>query len=202
MAKLYFKFGAVGSSKTAQALMTKFNYEEKEKKVWLIKPAAAHRDDRVDVFGDLTTTVKSGIGLNAIAEAIRREDNLVEKFESRRAKRNADVIICDDCQFLTAAQVEQLKEIVDRFEIPVLCFGLRSDGGTRLFEGSRRLFEIADSISEVKSICVCGRKATVNGCFSAEGQLMTESGAVGEKYEGLCYHCYKKLLSKKTEEPV
>ena len=120
MAKLYFKFGAMGSSKTANALMTKFNYEEKGKKVWLIKSAVDDRDGKA--------ILKSRIGLQAQADVIETNDSILE-----RLPENVDVIICDECQFLTESQVDQLRMIVSDKNIPVLCFGLRADFLTHLF---------------------------------------------------------------------
>ena len=151
MAKLYFKYGAMGSSKTATALITKYNYEERGMRVWLIKPAADRRDGEF--------TLRSRIGLTAQCEAIGPECDLRERYA---AHGKADVIIVDECQFLTGEQIDQLRELVDRENLPVLCFGLRTDFQTKLFPGSRRLFELADSITEIKTICDCGRKATTN----------------------------------------
>ena len=193
MAKLYFKFGAMGSSKTAQALMTKFNYEEKDKTVWLIKPAIDTRDDRIE-NGRRIAEARSRIGLSAPADAVAEGDDLLALFRARSESTPTDVIICDECQFLTGKQVEQLKYIVDRFDVPVLCFGLRADFQTKMFPGSKRLFEIADSISEIKSICRCGRKATVNARFDKNGKIITEGAQVclggNDKYVGMCSRCY------------
>ena len=203
MAKLYFKFGAMGSSKTAQALMTKFNYEEKDQTVWLIKPATDTRDDRVDGDGKLVTVLRSRIGLYAAAEAVGSDVDLFEEFKARSAdgKKYTDVVICDECQFLTERQVEQLKDMADKLDVPALCFGLRADFRTRLFPGSKRLFEIADSITEIKSICRCGRKATVNARFDDDGEIVTEGAQVvlggNDRYEGMCYKCYRELIEKK-----
>lgn len=200
MAKLYFKFGAMGSSKTAQALMTKFNYEEKQKNVWLIKPATDNRDDRLDSEGNISTEIWSRIGLHAPAEAIRADEDISLLFNSKSKKNKIDVIICDECQFLTEKQVNDLKFIADELDVPVLCFGLRSDFQTKLFPGSKRLFEIADSISEIKSICRCGRKATVNARFDDFSRIIIEGDQVciggNDRYEGMCYKCYMKLINK------
>lgn len=200
MAKLYFKFGAMGSSKTAQALMTKFNYEEKEKKVWLIKPATDTRDDTVDEHGIIHTMVKSRVGLYAEAEAVGAEMNLYERtVEANMLTCTVDVIICDECQFLTEKQVNELKDVADLLDVPVLCFGLRADFQTKLFAGSKRLLEIADSITEIKSICKCGRKATVNARFDDNGKIVTEGAQVclggNDRYEGMCYKCYRALIA-------
>jgi len=190
MAKLYFKFGAMGSSKTAQALMTKFNYEEKGNKVWLIKPCADTRDGEA--------VLMSRIGLGAVADIVGPDDNIINRYAD--LPERVDVIICDECQFLSMEQIDQLKTIVDDLDVPVLCFGLRTDFRTKMFPGSMRLLEIADSITEIKSVCRCGRKATVNGRFDEDGKILIEGDQVfmggSETYEGLCYKCYKKLVEK------
>ncbi|MBQ9468355.1 MAG: thymidine kinase [Clostridia bacterium] len=203
MAKLYFKFGAMGSSKTAQALMTKFNYEEKDQTVWLIKPATDTRDDRRDENGRILSVARSRIGLEAPAEAIPADADLLKTFLERSGERSyRDVIICDECQFLTPRQVDELKDLADLYDVPVLCFGLRADFQTLLFPGSKRLFEIADSISEIKSVCRCGRKATVNARFDDNGRIVVEGEQVclggNDRYEGMCYRCYKTLIEKET----
>lgn len=123
MAKLYFKYGAMGSSKSAQALMTKFNYEEKDRKVWLIKPSIDTRDG--------SDTVYSRIGLSAKAQVISPQDDIYEMFGEKC--RDADVVISDESQFFTEDQIDQLRRIVDECDIPVLCFGLRTDFLTHVF---------------------------------------------------------------------
>ena len=194
MAKLYFKFGAMGSSKTANALMTKFNYEEKGKKVWLIKPALDDRDGQ-DIL-------RSRIGLEAKAVVIQQNDDILEKIPEE-----VDVVICDECQFLTEDQVDQLRIVVSEKNIPVLCFGLRADFMTHLFSGSKRLFELADSITEIKSICKCGAKAIVNARFDATGHVCTggEQVVIGgnDVYEGMCYSCWHKMIvENKTRDEM
>ena len=106
MAKLYYKFGAMGSSKTANALMTKFNYEEKGATVWLIKPETDNRDDYTDENGNVVTVVKSRIGLSAVANVIKASDDIAKKFIGMKDDFPMDVIICDECQFLTEEQVD------------------------------------------------------------------------------------------------
>ena len=198
MAKLYYKFGAMGSSKTANALMTKFNYEEKGATVWLVKPETDNRDDYIDENGNVVTVVKSRIGLSAIANVIKASDDIAKKFIGMKDDFPMDVIICDECQFLTEEQVDQLKYIAEYRDIPVLCFGLRSDFRTKLFPGSMRLFELADSISEIKSVCTCGKKATVNARFGADGKVVTDGEQIeiggNEKYEGMCWRCWQDLI--------
>ena len=186
MAKLYFKYGAMGSSKTAQALITKYNYEENDMRVWLIKPATDRRDG--------ASVVKSRIGLMAEAEAIGPEADLFALFP----QRHADVVIVDECQFFSPEQIDQLRRIVDELEIPVLCFGLRSDFQTKLFPGSRRLFELADSIQEIKTICDCGSKATVNARVDGEGYVITEGAQVvlggNDCYIAMCHRCWQNAI--------
>ena len=186
MAKLYFKYGAMGSSKTAQALITKYNYEENDLKVWLIKPAADTRDG--------VQILRSRIGLAATVEVIPPEVDLYETFQMKKAGR-CDVIIVDECQFLTETQIDQLRTIVNDYNIPVMCFGLRTDFQTRLFPGSRRLMEVADTIQEIKTICDCGAKATVNARIS-DGYIVTEGAQVvlggNDCYIAMCHKCYIK----------
>lgn len=185
MAKLYFKYGAMGSSKTAQALITKYNYEENDLRVWLIKPSADTRDG-ADIL-------RSRIGLEAKVEVIQPQGDILERFRSTRLGR-CDVIIVDECQFLSPEQVDQLREIVDDFGIPVICFGLRTDFRIRLFPGSRRLMELADSILEVKTICDCGAKATVNARIDSQGYIVTQGAQIqlggNDSYIAMCHRCY------------
>lgn len=142
MAKLYFKYGAMGSSKTAQALITKYNYEENDLKVWLIKPSADMRDGE--------TILRSRIGLEASVEIVAPSEDVYACFRDRQLG-HCDVIIVDECQFLEPEQVDQLRAIVDDYNLPVMCFGLRTDFQCHLFAGSRRLMEVADSILEIKN---------------------------------------------------
>ena len=197
MSNLYFKFGAMASSKTANALMTRFNYEEKGNHVWLIKPDLDNRDDYTDENGVRVTVVKSRIGLSAVADVVGRDEDIHARFVALNEKQPVDVIICDECQFLTAAQVDQMKYIAEYCDTPVLCFGLRSDFLTHLFEGSKRLFEIADSITEIKSVCRCGKKAIVNARI-ADGRVVTQGDQIeiggNDKYEGMCWGCWQNRI--------
>ena len=189
MAKLYFKYGAMGSSKTANALITKFNYEERGMKVWLIKPAL---DDR-----DGVAAVRSRIGLSANAYVMQADTNI---FEEYKKYSDCDVIIADECQFLTPTQIDDLRRIVDELDIPVLCYGLRTDFLTKLFPGSLRLFEVADSITEIKTICECGKKAIVNARIDGEGKVVTEGGQIliggNDSYIAMCHSCWKNAIAK------
>ena len=183
MAKLYFKYGAMGSSKTANALIAKFNYEERDMKVWLIKPDVDNRDG--------VAVVRSRIGLEAPATVIRASDDILEMYEELD---DIDVIIADECQFFTEDHIDQMRQIVDNFDVPVMCFGLRTDFRTKLFPGSRRLFELADSITEIKTICECGAKATVNARIAPDGRVITSGQQVfiggNDSYIAMCHKCY------------
>ena len=194
MAKLYFKYGAMGSSKTAQALITKFNYEERGMKVWLIKPAIDNRDGR-DV-------IKSRIGLYAHSTTIDKNESIINLFLADRG--DVDVIIADECQFFTKEQIDDLRLIVDDYDIPVLCFGLRTDFLCDLFEGSRRLFEVADSIAEIKTICECGSKATVNARLDANMNVVTEGSQVmiggNESYVAMCHKCWRERIKTQNNK--
>lgn len=189
MAKLYFKYGAMGSSKTAQALITKYNYEENDLRVWLLKPVTDQRDG--------LCTIRSRIGLEAEAETIAPDTDVYEMFASRR---DADVVIVDECQFFTPEQIDQLRKIVDDFNAPVLCFGLRTDFLTKAFPGSARLLEIADNIEEIKTICDCGAKATVNARIDANGHVVTQGDQVflggNDAYIAMCHRCYIKSIQE------
>ena len=184
MAKLYFKYGAMGSSKTAQALITKYNYEENDMKVWLIKPSADTRDG--------VQILRSRIGLAAAVEVMAPDMDIYEKFRQTRLG-SCDAVICDECQFLTEEQIDQLRAIVNECNVPVMCFGLRTDFQTRLFPGSRRLMELADCIEEIKTMCDCGSKATVNARIN-DGYIVTEGAQVvlggNDSYIAMCHKCY------------
>ena len=185
MAKLYFKYGAMGSSKTAQALITKYNYEENDLRVWLIKPSADVRDG--------AQILRSRIGLEAEVDTVPPEQDIYQRFQAEQAGK-CDVIIVDECQFLTQAQVDQLRSIVNDFGIPVMCVGLRTDFQTHLFPGSLRLMEIADTIQEIKTICDCGAKATVNARIDETGHIITQGAQVvlggNDSYIAMCHRCY------------
>lgn len=184
MGKLYFRYGAMGSSKTANALMVRYNYIEKGQNAILLKPKADNRD------GD--TTIRSRIGLSA--ECTFVEDFLDEvKNEWYTGKSNAwdklDCVIVDEAQFLTEEQVNLLAEIVDKYDLPVICYGLRTDFTSHLFTGSKRLMEIANYIEEVPTVCWCGRRAhfnarVSNGKIVRSGEQIMMGG--NESYVSLC----------------
>lgn len=187
MAKLYFKYGAMGSSKSANALITKFNYEERGMRVWLIKPSTDTRDG--------AGIIASRIGLSAKADIISHEESIITLLDKMSG---IDVIITDECQFFTPEQIDELREIVNFRNIPVLCFGLRTDFMTHLFPGSRRLLEVADSITEIKTICSCGAKAIVNARIDSEGHVITSGSQVfiggNDSYVAMCHKCWSRAI--------
>ena len=184
MAKLYFKYGAMGSSKTAQALITKYNYEENDLQVWLIKPSADTRDG-VDIL-------RSRIGLTASVQIMTPDANIYDVFCAREAP--CHIVIADECQFFTPQQIDQLRAIVDEKAVPVICYGLRTDFQCKLFPGSRRLMEVADTIQEIKTVCDCGVKATVNARIDGNGHIVTEGEQVvlggNDSYIAMCHRCW------------
>ncbi|MBQ1711813.1 MAG: thymidine kinase [Firmicutes bacterium] len=191
MAKLYFKYGAMGSSKTAQALVTKYNYEERNMKVLFLKPSTDTRDG-ADI-------VRSRIGLESKAVVLTPEEDAYKLYAEHY--RDCKAVIVDECQFLTPEQVDQLAMITIDFDVAVLCFGLRTDFQTHFFPGSRRLMEIAESISEIKSVCDCGSKATVNARLDDNGDVVFEGDQVvlggNDRYHAMCRKCW---LKKKKEQ--
>ncbi|MBR2276277.1 MAG: thymidine kinase [Lachnospiraceae bacterium] len=180
MAKLYFYYGAMGASKTAQALMTKFNYEEKGQKALLVKADLDTRDDR-----DGKHLIRSRVGLES-------EGGLLGEFcdnYQEILKEQYDVIIVDEAQFATREQVDILCEVVDSYNIPVVAYGLRSDFQGNLFTGSEALLAYADQILEIKTMCWCGKKATMNARFNENGIIKEGDQIVmgaNSNYTALC----------------
>ena len=193
MAKLYFKYGAMGSSKSAQALITQFNYEELGMTVWLIKPSTDTRDG-ADI-------IRSRIGLQRSAQIITPEQNILEEYRKIGAR---SVVIADKAQFFTPEQIDQLRELVDSEDVPVLCFGLRTDFLTHFFPGARRLMELADSITEIKTVCACGRKATVNARIDANGRIITHGAQVflggNDSYVAMCHKCWIDRIREQEDQ--
>ena len=193
MAKLSFKYGAMGSSKSAQALITQFNYEELGMTVWLIKPSTDTRDG-ADI-------IRSRIGLQRSAQIITPEQNILEEYRKIGAR---SVVIADEAQFFTPEQIDQLRELVDSEDVPVLCFGLRTDFLTHFFPGARRLMELADSITEIKTVCACGRKATVNARIDANGRIITHGAQVflggNDSYVAMCHKCWIDRIREQEDQ--
>jgi thymidine kinase len=188
MAKLYFRYGAMGSSKTLNLLAVAHNYRHQGKKVLLMKPDFDIR------FGKERIMSRAGLEMQA--------DILISSEESLRGIDYTGIscILVDEAQFLTAKAIEELRMISLKWDIPVICYGLRTDFKSYLFEGSARLMELSDSVEEVKSTChYCNRKSTMNlklidGIAVNEGATI-ELGAE-EKYFPTCYRCYRREIDR------
>lgn len=198
MAKLYFKFGAMKCGKTRDLIKTWYNYNEKGMNVLIIKPG----DDK-----------KAGENIQSRANeelkadfVVPREKNIYNLISNYLIDNNLDCILVDEAQFLTEKQVDELSDIVDNFEIPVLCYGLRADAFTHLFTGSKRLFEVADAFEELKAVCKCGDKATHNlRLDKIDGELVPifegpqiSIDGIDSDYDSVCRPCYKTLRRNKN----
>ncbi len=181
MAKLYYYYGAMGSSKTANALMTRFNYEEIGQKALLCKPKVDTRDGE--------STVRSRIGLEETCVFL--EDLMLY---TKEQICQYQCIIVDEVQFATPEQVDFLSDIVDFMDVPVVCYGLRADFRNRLFPGSERLIAIADCIKELRTVCWCGKKATCNARYQGN-EIIREGAQVmlgsNDEYIALCRKHFK-----------
>ena len=179
MAKLIFRYGAMGSSKTANALMVRYNYVEKGKKVVLLKPRCEDRDG--------AKAIKSRIGLAEPCE-------FAEDFLADYSGEHYDCVIVDEVQFLAPEIIDRLSDLVDAHGITVICYGLRTDFQSHLFPGARRLMELADDIEQIKTICWCGKRAQFNARIM-DGKMVTEGEQVqlggNESYTALCRKHYK-----------
>lgn len=188
MAKLYFRYGAMNSGKSTAVLQVAYNYEERDMRVLLTKPAIDTKgnDQIVSRLGkSRKVDILATPDIN-IADAVAQWNKDVEK---------VDCIIADEAQFFTCPQVDQLMQIVVEQNIPVICYGIRTDFQTKLFTGSTRLFELAHTMEELKTICRCGKKALfngrkVNGAFIFEGTQVAIDGQDSVEYESLCASCY------------
>lgn len=181
MAKLYYYYGQMGSSKTANALMTNFNYKELGQKPLLVKPSIDTR------FGE--KVVKSRIGIEhdciMLHELMNYKEEDIKKY---------DCIIVDEVQFATKEQIDFLSDIVDFYDVPVVCYGLRTDFRNELFPGSERLIAIADTIREVKTVCWCGKKATTVARYNENGIVREGAQVVlgaNDSYVSLCRKHHK-----------
>ena len=191
MSKLYFRYGAMGSGKSAALLQVAYNYNEKGMYVILMKP-------QIDTKAE--NKISSRIGIERSVDIlIPRDSGIIELIPDTKKPH---AIIVDESQFLTSDQVDELYFISKIYDIPVLCYGLRCDFQMKGFEGSTRLLEIADDIEEMKTICKCGNKATqnirlVNGEPTFEGEQIVIDDHTKVEYEGVCGNCYLQLRRRK-----
>lgn len=196
--KLYFRYGTMGSAKTAMLLTTAYNFEERGMAYLCFKPVVDTREAR--------NVIRSRIGIERECKWICRDTNLYELVSHMHDEGGVvpEWMLVDEAQFLTPEQVDQFAAIVDDFGCNVLCYGLRTDFQTHLFEGSRRLFEIADSIEEVKSTCSCGRKTIVNARIDGRGRIITEGEQVeiggNDRYMAVCRKCWTNRRIARLDE--
>ena len=194
MSKLYFRYGAMNSGKSTNLMQVAYNYEERGMKVLLIKPSTDKKG------GD---KLVSRLGVERKVELLINDDqniyNEVKKWQDEKYK--IDCILVDEVQFFKAYQIDQLFEIAVCLDIPVICYGLRTDFKMQGFEGSTRLLLLAHSIEELKTICKCGKKAIlngrkINGKFVFEGEQVAIDNIDNVEYESLCGHCYFKFKNQ------
>lgn len=187
--KLYFRYGTMGSAKTALLLTTAYNFEERGMRYVCLKPVIDTREQR--------NVIHSRIGIERECRWIMADTDLylLATKLCEEAGCLIDWFLIDECQFLSAEQVDQLARLVDDFGCNVVCYGLRTDFKTKLFEGSRRLFEIADTIDEIKSTCSCGRKTIVNARIDSNGDMVEDGAQVeiggDDKYIAVCRNCWR-----------
>ena len=195
--KLYFRYGTMGSAKTAMLLTQAYNFEERQMEYLCFKPVIDTREQR--------TVIRSRIGIERECRWIYPDTDLYSELRHifEQTLSLPSWLLVDEAQFLSAAQVEQLARVTDDFGCNVMCYGLRTDFKTHLFEGSRRLFEIADSIEEIKSTCSCGRKTIVNARIDSAGNIITEGEQVeiggNDKYMAVCRKCWS---NKRVEKEM
>lgn len=193
---LSFYFGSMNGGKSAQAIMKRFNYLQKGFNVFLIKPIIDNRDNKDNKY-----YIKSRNGLECECEVFMPNTNLVSFCKKEYKNNKFDVIILDEAQFCSKKQIDQLKQL--SLDFPIVCYGLKNNFKSILFEGSKRLFEIADNIYEIESVCKCGNKAIINARI-IDGKLITNGKEIviggEEKYQALCYSCWLKLKNEQEKK--
>ena len=196
MAKLYFRYGAMNSGKSTALMQVAHNYEEQGMRVLILKP-------QVDTKGGGELVSRLGVRRKADL-LVPPEMDVFAAVQQAAAAAPLACVLCDESQFFTPEQVDGMRRIADEFDRPVLCFGLRTDFRTHLFPGSRRLFEIADSITEIKTVCECGMKATVNARMDENGRILTEGEQVllggNDSYVAMCYKCWSRAIARQRAD--
>jgi thymidine kinase len=194
MAKVYFYYAAMNAGKSTVLLQSSYNYQERGMRTLLFTPAIDTR------YG--TGRIESRIGLHAAAIPLAAGDNLLDQVRTAHAAAPVACVLVDEAQFLSTEQVWQLSDIADVLDIPVLCYGLRTDFQGKLFPGSAALLGLADDLTELKTICHCGRKATMNLRVDAEGRGVKEGAQVeiggNDRYVATCRRHFKEALSGQT----
>ena len=197
MAKLYFRYGAMNSGKTTALMQVAYNYKERGMRVLILKPA-------IDTKGQ--DSILSRLGISCKVDKLVTPDMDVVELVRADEAANGKIacVLCDESQFFTPEQADQLFLVTVDLGIPVICYGLRADFMMRGFPGSTRLLELAHTIEELKTICACGRKATVNARLDACGRILTQGDQVflggNESYVAMCYKCWQEKIKKQREE--
>ena len=201
-AHLRFCYGSMSSGKTLKLISTAYNLEENGIQIMVLKPSLDTRDGE--------GVIKTRAGLERKCVMIDKDVDLYKAIKTYRNVLAAQFevlkwVLIDESQFLTEEQVDQLSDVVDLLGVNVMCFGLRTDFQTKLFEGSKRLFEIADDLEEIKSSCACGEKKTsINARFDENGEIITEGNQImvggNDKYKAICRLCWKEKLNKKKNK--
>lgn len=202
MSKLHYYYGSMASAKSLRLLSTAYNFEEKNVQIMVLKPSLDTRDGE--------GVIKSRAGLERKCIMVDHDVNLykvVKAYKNVLASQLETLkwVIIDECQFLTEAQIDQLSDVVDFLDVNVMCYGLRTDFKSRLFPSTKRLFELADDIEEIKSTCECGeRKASINARFDNNGEIITEGDQImvggNETYRAICRKCWKNKVRDKIEK--
>lgn len=192
MSKLYFFYGCMGSAKTLNLLTSAYQLQEKNIPFLCLKPSIDTRSDKIESRVGID---RECIIINSDCNIYSLITNYINAAKSVMIEDELKWIFIDECQFLTKEQVDDLAKIVDDFDINVSCYGLRTDFKTEMFNGSKRLMEIADTITEIKSLCNCGKKAIVNARIDENGHVIVNGSQVliggNEKYVPLCRKCYR-----------
>jgi len=202
MSKLFFYYGSMASAKSLRLLTTAYNFEEKGVQIMVLKPALDTRDGE--------GVIRSRAGLERKCIMVDKDVNLYKAIKAYKNVLASQLetlkwVIIDECQFLTEEQVDQLSDSVDFLDVNVMCFGLRTDFQSHLFPGSKRLFELADDIEEIKSTCECGeRKTSINARFDENGEIIIEGSQVeiggNDKYRAICRKCWKDKVRDKISK--
>jgi thymidine kinase len=192
MSKVYFYYSAMNAGKSTVLLQSSYNYRERGMRTLLYTPAM---DTRAG-----TGRIESRVGLSCEATALRESDDLLQIVRSEHERDPVACVLVDEAQFLTRDQVRQLTDIADTLRIPVLCYGLRTDFQARLFPGSSELLALADNLIELKTICHCGRKATMNLRIDEKGNAVTQGAQVeiggNDRYVAMCRRHFKEAYAK------
>lgn len=203
MSKLFYYYGTMASSKSLRLLTTAYDFDEKGIQIMVLKPSLDTRDGE--------GIIRSRAGLERRCVMIDKDVNLYKAIKAYKNVLSSQFetlkwVLVDEAQFLTKEQVEQLSDVADFLDVNVMCYGLRTDFQSKLFEGSKRLFELADDIEEVKSTCECGeRKTSINARFGEDGEIVTDGDQVmiggNDKYKAICRRCWKnKVRDKNTDK--